>query len=162
VIAGARVVAVAGGAAALGFAHRRLKRFAWVKPLYLTGSWTAVTVGLPAAGVSVPLDLARLGFTLAIVASTVQANVVLSNLRDAEGIAGRVGARPARGVAGAFCAAALGLALLGPSELRALAALPLAMSVAVVAFRSGERFGAVAVDGALLVGGLGAYVLAPG
>ena len=160
VIAGARVVAVAGAVAAFGFAHRRLKRFVWAKPLYLTGSWTAVTVGLPATGANAALDLTRLGFVLAIVASTVQANVVLSNLRDAEGIAGRLGALRARGIAGAFCAAALLLALLGPSEARALAALPAVMAGAIAGFRPGERYGAVVVDGALLVGALGTLALA--
>ena len=157
VLAGARVFAVAGAVAAFGFAHRRLKHLAWAKPLYLTGSWTAVTVGLPAAAASAggaTLDLTRLAFTLAIVSGTVQANVILSNLRDAEGIAGRLGARRARSLAAAFCAGALALALLGPSSVRALAALPLAMACAVAAFRPGERYGAIAVDGALLVGGL--------
>jgi 4-hydroxybenzoate polyprenyltransferase len=158
-ISGARVVALAGAVAAFGLAHRRLKRFALAKPLYLTGSWAAAAVGLPAAGASTAFDLTRLGFALGIVASTVQANVVLSNLRDAEGIAGRLGARRARGIAAAFCAAAIALALLGPSELRALAALPLAMAAAVAAFRPGERYGAIAVDGALLVGAVGASAL---
>lgn len=163
VLAGARVIAVAGAVAAFGFAHRRLKQLAWAKPLYLTGSWTAVTVGLSAAAASASaaggsgsagLDLTRLALTLAIVSSTVQANVILSNLRDAEGIAGRLGARRARALAAAFCAGALALALLGPSTVRALAALPLAMACAVAAFRPGERYGAIAVDGALLVGGI--------
>ena len=160
VLAGARVIAVAGAVAAFGFAHRRLKRFVWVKPVYLTGSWTAVTVGMPAAAASAPsgsgngrLDLARLAFTLAIVSSSVQANVILSNLRDAEGIAGRLGAPRARGLAAAFCAGAIALALLGPSTVRALAALPLAMTCAVAAFRPGERYGSLVVDGALLLGG---------
>jgi hypothetical protein len=40
---------------------------------------------------------------------------------------------------------------------RALVALPLAMGAAVAAFRPGERYGALVVDGALLVGGLAAY-----
>ncbi len=161
VAAGARALAVAAGVAAFGLAHRRLKRFAWAKPLYLTGSWTAVAVGLPAAAASAraPLDLARLGFALAIVSATVQANVILSNLRDAEGIAGRLGALRARTLAAAFCAAALAFAAWAPPEARALAALPLAMSAAVATFRSGERYGALAVDGALLVGALAAAAL---
>ena len=165
VLAGARVFAVAGAVAVFGFAHRRLKHLAWAKPLYLTGSWTAVTVGLPAAAASAPtggsgttLDFALLAFTLAIVSSTVQANVILSNLRDAEGIAGRLGARRARGLAAAFCAGALALALLGPSTVHALAALPFAMACAVAAFRPGERYGAIVVDGALLGGGILASV----
>jgi hypothetical protein len=160
--AGARVVTVAAGVAAFGLAHRRLKRFLWAKPLYLTGSWTAVGVGLPAAAASAhaPLDLPRLAQVAAIVAATLQANVILSNLRDAEGIAGRLGAQRARPLAAAFCAGALGLAALGPWEARALAALPLAMGAAVAAFRSGERYGALVVDGALLLGAAAALLLA--
>jgi len=153
-LAGPRVVAVASAVAAFGLAHRRLKRFAWAKPLYLTTSWTAVSVGLPAAAASAhaSLDLTRLAHAALIVGATVQANVILSNLRDAEGIAGRLGASRARTLAAAFCAAALALALLGPSDVRALAALPLAMGAAVAGFRPGERYGAGVVDGALAVG----------
>ena len=162
VLAGARVIAIAGAIAAFGFAHRRLKRFAWAKPLYLTGSWTAVTVGLPAAAASagnssgvgaLPFDLARLALVTGILGATVQANVVLSNLRDSEGLAAHFGSRRARAVAAMFAALALALVLLGAPELRALAALPLAMVCAVAAFRPDERYGAVVVDGALLLGG---------
>jgi 4-hydroxybenzoate polyprenyltransferase len=154
VLAGARVVAVASAVAGFGLAHRRLKRFAWAKPLYLTGSWTAVSVGLPAAraGEAAPLDLALVARIALIVGATVQANVILSNLRDAEGIAGRLGARRARALATVVCAAAFALALIGSREVRALALLPLTMSAAVAAFRPGERYGAVVVDGALVVG----------
>jgi 4-hydroxybenzoate polyprenyltransferase len=161
VLAGARVLAIAAIVAAFGLAHRRLKRFAWAKPVYLTGAWTAVAVGLPAAAASerAPLDLARLGFALGIVSATVQANVVLSNLRDAEGIAGRLGTRRARALAAAFCAAALALAALGPSATPALLGLPIAMGAAVAAFRPSERYGAIVVDGALLVGAIAALAL---
>ncbi len=161
ILAGGRVAAVAGAVAAFGFAHRRLKRVAFAKPVYLTGSWTAVGVGLPvaAASANAPLDLTRVAFSVAIVSATVQANVILSNLRDSEGIAGRLGARRARVLAALFCAAALALALLGPSNLRALAALPLAMASATAAFRPGERYGAIVVDGALLAGALGALFI---
>jgi hypothetical protein len=157
--AGTRALALCGAVAALGFAHRRLKRLTFVKPFYLTGSWGAVCVGLPAvaAGESAGLDLSRLAVVLAIVCASVHANVILSNLRDAESIAGLIGARRARGAAAAFCAAAIALALFGPSAVRALVALPLAMGAAVAAFRPGERYGALVVDGALLVGGLAAY-----
>ncbi|HEU4430904.1 MAG TPA: hypothetical protein VFT98_19250 [Myxococcota bacterium] len=156
-LAGVRALAVAAAVAALGLAHRRLKRFVWAKPVYLTGSWTAVSVGLPAAAASdasasdAP-SLARLALVAAIVGGALQANVILSNLRDAEGLAAHFGARRARRVAGALCAGAFGLALIGAAEVRALAALPLAMGAAVAAFRPGERYGAWIADGALLAG----------
>ena len=162
-LAGARVVAVAGAVAALGFAHRRLKRFIWLKPFYVSGCWVAVVVGLPAAAASAngSLDLRRLSFAVAIVGASVHANVVLSNLRDSEGLAMRIGARRAHGAAVAFCGVAFALALLGPREMHALAALPLAMSAAVAGFRQGERYGGLVVDGALLVGGVASRLLGP-
>ncbi|HEY8120562.1 MAG TPA: hypothetical protein VII78_04540 [Myxococcota bacterium] len=152
-----RAVAVAGAVAALGFAHRRLKRFMWLKPFYLSSSWTAVCVGLPAVASAPPPGLARLSFVAGAVIGTVQANVILSNLRDAEGLAAHFGARRARRVAGLFLAGSLACALLGPAGTQPLAALPLAMAGAVAAFRPGERFGAWVVDGALLAGGLAAF-----
>jgi hypothetical protein len=160
-LAGARVVAIAGAVAALGFAHRRLKRLIWLKPFYLSGSWAAVVVGLPAAAASasVPLDLRRIGLAVAIVGACVHANVILSNLRDSEGLAARIGAPGARRIASALCFGGLATALLGPGELRGLAALPLAMSAAVAAFRPGERYGALVVDGALLAGAAAASLL---
>jgi 4-hydroxybenzoate polyprenyltransferase len=158
--AGWRVAFVAGIVAAFGLAHRRLKRLAWAKPVYLTGSWTAVGVGLPAAASGAgALQPAALAWVAGIVAASLQANVILSNLRDAEGIAGRLGAQGARRLAAAFCAGALAAALLAPAPVRALAALPLAMAAAVAGFRPGERYGALAVDGALLLGALAALAL---
>jgi hypothetical protein len=164
--AGTPVVAVAAAVAACGFAHRRLKRFAWAKPIYLTSAWTAVAVGMPAAaalGARTPETASVLAAALArvalIVGATVQANVVLSNLRDAEGIAGRVGERWARALAAGFVALALAAALLGPPAQRGLAALPAATALAIAAFRPGERYGALAVDGALLLGATLAWAL---
>lgn len=156
-LAGVRVAVGAGAVAAFGFAHRRLKRFAWAKPLYLTGSWTAVSVGLPAlARTGAPLDLGRLGVVALVVGACVQANVVLSNLRDAEGLAARFGAIRATRVAAACAGVGLAAALLGGQAIRPLFLLPVAVGAAVAGFRPEERYGALVVDGALLVGGAGA------
>ena len=159
--AGARAVGVAGGVAVFGFAHRRLKRWMWLKPFYLSGSWAAVCVGLPVAAASEShrLDPARIALVTAIVVACVHANVILSNLRDAEGLAARFGERRARSAAALLCAAAGALALIGPREVLPLVALPLAMGAAVGAFRPGERFGALAADGALLGGAIAAIAL---
>jgi 4-hydroxybenzoate polyprenyltransferase len=141
---------------ALGLAHRRLKRMAFVKPVYLTFAWTAVPVGLPAAE-----DPAarHLGAVALVVGASVLANVALSNLRDGEAIAGRLGTRRTLGLAGAILAGGLAVALLGPASVRPLAALPLAMGAAVLGFRPSERYGALVVDGALLGGALAALAL---
>jgi len=149
--AGRRVALVAALVAAFGFAHRRLKRWLVVKPLYLTGAWTAVAVALPAA--SDPAARHR-SWTAAVVAASVLANVALSNLRDAEGLAGRHGRAPTLAAVAAILAAGLAAALAGPPSLRPLAALPAAMGVAAVGFRPSERYGGFVVDGALLAGAL--------
>jgi len=86
----------------------------------------------------------------------VHANVILSNLRDAEGLAMRVGPRRAFAVAIGFLALAVTAALLGRAP--ALAALPTAMGAAVSGLRPGERYGALVVDGALLAGACVAYL----
>jgi 4-hydroxybenzoate polyprenyltransferase len=146
---GPRTLALGALVAALGFAHRRLKRFAAAKAVYLTFAWTAVPVGLPAAQNP---TFQHLGWVVAITASAVFANVALSNLRDQEALAGRFGTQRTLRVAGASLLAGLAAALLGPAATRPLAALPLAMGAAVLGFRPSERYGALVVDGALLVG----------
>ena len=142
---------LAAGVGALGLAHRRLKRFAAAKPLYLTFAWTAVPVGLPAAAVS-RRAARRLG--RGDRRRAVLANVVLSNLRDREALAGRLGAKRALPLAGGHPLGGLAAALSGPAAVRPLAALPLAMAAAVLGFRPTERYGALYVDGALLAGAL--------
>jgi hypothetical protein len=156
--AGPRVVAIAATVAGFGLAHRQLKQFAWAKPLYLTGSWTAVTVGMPAVAAD-GVELARVAWVAGVIALAVQANVVLSNLRDREGLAGRLPQKLALAIAGGFALFSLALVRLGPREIRPLAAIPLAMILAVAAYQPGERYGAIVVDGALIAGGLAALAL---
>lgn len=157
--AGARVAAVAALVAALGFAHRRLKGWLVVKPAYLTFAWTAVAVALPAAREP---GARHVGWTAAVVASAILANVALSNLRDAEGLAGRHGRARTLGAASAIVASGLAAALLGPPSVRPLAALPAAMGLAVAGFRPSERYGGLVVDGALLAGAALSLLLAGG
>ncbi len=148
---GPRPLALAALVGALGFAHRRLKRFAPVKPVYLTFAWTAVPVGIPAAANP---GAQHLGWVAGVVGATVLANVMLSNLRDQEGLAAHYGPKRTRRVAGAVLFAGLAAALLGPAAVRPLAALPAAMGAALLGFRPTERYGALFVDGALLAGAL--------
>jgi 4-hydroxybenzoate polyprenyltransferase len=157
-----RAVWLALGVGALGLLHRRLKRWFFAKPAYLTFAWTAVPVGLPAAHDPAAQHVA---FAAAVVGTSVLANAALSNLRDGEGVAGRIGRRRTLTVAGVVVALGLGAALLAPPPVRPLAALPVAMGAAVLGFRPSERYGALVVDGALLAGalaalGLGAFVVA--
>jgi hypothetical protein len=153
---GPRPLGLAALVGALGVAHRRLKRFAPAKPVYLTFAWTAVPVGLPAAA---DPPAAHVGWVAAVVGATVLPNVMLSNLRDGEALAGRLGARRTLAIAGAILLAGLAAALAAPAPVRPLAALPLAMGAAAAAFRPSERYGALAVDGALLLGALAALAV---
>jgi hypothetical protein len=143
------VTAVAAAVAAFGLAHRRLKQRWFAKPVYLVLSWTAVAVGLPLARVPGGQHALRVA---AVVALAVWANVILSNLKDREGAAARIGPRRARGVALAACALSAALALAGPASVVSLAAVPAAMAVAVLADRRGELAAALCIDGALAAG----------
>ncbi|HVP13992.1 MAG TPA: hypothetical protein VMS88_00530 [Terriglobales bacterium] len=148
--AGWRVVAVAGGVAALGLAHRRLKHRIAAKPIYLVLAWTGVAVALPLARDPGGRHAA---WAALVIALSVWANVILSNLKDAEGAAAYFGARRARRVAFAACAAGTALALAGPGGVPRLVPLPVAMALAVIGFRPSERYAAWFVDGALALGG---------
>ena len=141
--------------AVLGFAHRRLKGWLLVKPAYLTFAWTAVPIGLPAAQDSAASHVGPAAF---VVGATVLANVALSNLRDGEGLAARLGRQRTLALAAGILLAGLVAALVAPAPVRPLAALPIAMGIAVVGFRPTERYGAAVVDGALLVGALAALL----
>jgi hypothetical protein len=150
-VAGTHAVGVAAVVLALGLAHRRLKRRIWAKPLYLTLSWTAVTVGLPWTSDPGARHVALVAMVLTL---TILANVILSNLKDGEGAAARMGQLRARTLAASALAAALGLALAAHPPVCSLVWLPITMGLAVAAFRPGERYGGLVVDGALLVGAL--------
>ena len=140
--AGSRAIALLAPIAALGLLHRRLKRFAWWKPFYVSGAWTAVVVGLPA------LATERVGSTRGVGRRRSSRrrsppNVIASNLRDREAPAARFGARvPLRLARGARARRARGLALAAPMPARAsLAPIPLATLAALAAFRPTELYG---------------------
>lgn len=156
--AGPGVVALAAAVAALGLAHRRLKRVPFGKASYISLAWTAVVVGMPlatgapareAAPVALPLFLALF------------ANAIASSVRDVEGAARRLG--PLRALRISRCMAALGLAVcLVPGAAPAgLAPVPLLTWLALLGFQPGERFGLVVLDGALWLGALLAIPLLP-
>jgi 4-hydroxybenzoate polyprenyltransferase len=150
---GARAALALAPVAAAGLAHRRLKRFGLAKPIYIALGWIAVVVGLPAvhAGARTGVGWACLALGPAILA-----NAIASNLRDRET---RLEAR--RALALARGSAALGVcgAALAPPPARALAAVPALTLALLLCFRPTERFGLLAIDGALLVGALVACAL---
>jgi hypothetical protein len=143
-------------ALAAGLAHRRLKRFAFAKPFSLVGAWLLVVVGVPAC---MAPDPERIGWTTAVLGTAILANAIASNLRDPE--AGAARNDPARALAIARLLALLGVAAaaIAPAAVRSLAPVPAATLLALLLFRSTERYGLVAVDGALLGGALLAIAL---
>ena len=155
--AGPRVAALAALVAGLGLAHRRLKRRSVAKLAYVTLAWTAVSVGLPAVAEPAPRHV---GWIALLVASTVSANVWLSSVVDGGAQPGTRRGGGAAGIALALLLPGLLVGLLGPLALRALLAMPAAMALAAAGFRPTERYAALAVDGAVLVGAAIATALA--
>ena len=154
--AGGRAIAMLLPVLGLGLLHRRLKRFALGKPLYVTAAWVAVVVGLPAVTAAEPRHV---GWVVAIVFLTILANAIASNVRDGEAAIARLGSGTPIRLARALAAVAVVTTLFAPVPVRAFVVVPLATGVALSAFHPGERYGHIAVDGALWLGALGALPL---
>ena len=148
---GPRAIALLAPVLAAGLLHRRLKRFGWWKPVYVSAAWTAVVVGLPAALAVGPRHLPWIGV---IVGATVVANVIASNLRDGEALSARFGARVPLRAASGFAAFASLCGVAAPDAVRPLVLVPLFTLAALSKFRADEHYGLVVVDGALLLGAL--------
>jgi hypothetical protein len=142
-------------ALALGLLHRRIKHIPFGKSVYITVCWLAVVVGLP---VAIDAGVRDVGWVLAITASAVFANAVASNLRDIDVATAHFGSGPALGAARSCAMIGSALALVAPAAVRPLVAVPLATLLVLISFRRGERYGLVAVDGALLVGAMVAII----
>jgi hypothetical protein len=154
---------VCASALGLGLFHRRLKganpAFA---VLYITLAWVAVVVGIPAAAVAPGLGnpesvaLVKGGAIAAIaVAPSIAANLIASQLRGQPVVeTTRRRLRMAGIIALVGC-----LGPLADSASRPLIAIPLAVWASVMGFRNSERYGLLALDGALLLGALSAIAL---
>jgi len=146
-----RVSLLCAAVGAVGLLHRRLKTIAVAKTLYVSLAWTAACVGLPRLAVDTAPGAPWIA---AVLLTTITANLIASNLRDGENQILR--GRPGRvlWIARASALIALLTALAAPAPLGALAWIPLAELGALAAYRASERYGHLAVDGALLVGAL--------
>ncbi len=147
----AAVLCVAVGA--IGLLHRRLKGWASLKTLYVSAAWVAICAGLP--GIITGFD-ARVGWLASVLFLSFSANLIASNVRDAESHWLRERPESLLRLARGMAVLGIGVALLSPSELRCLVWIPLAESLALGFFRPSEHYGELAVDGALLVGALAA------
>lgn len=157
-----RVAMLAAAVLAVGLAHRRIKHVAGLKTTYVALAWTCVCVGVPALAEPVR-DVSRIAGVAGVLALSIAANVVLSNLRDGEGASARAPLPIALAFAGAMCAAAaLACSMRALALPPALAAVPIAEGLAVAGFatraarRQSELYGLVVADGALVAGGLAA------
>ena len=155
--------------------HRRIKRHPAVKAAYVTAAWVAVTVGLPALVALASSDpaggqfdrmdrmnRAETGFAMlvasvaAIYAAAIGANLVASNARDFQHLAGvRFAVWGARGLA----ASGVVMALAGPAATRQLVWIPLAQLAGILHSADGERDRLLRVDGLLLLGALAPLAL---
>lgn len=147
-------LALCGATGGIGLFHRRLKRFPALKSLYVSVAWTGICVGLPwlAAPTATTRDAVALS---AILFPTFWANLVASNLRDDEAA---LDPTPALGLARSALILALAATCLAPATLAPLAWVPTLELLALARFRPTEHYGHLAVDGALLAGGLAAVV----
>lgn len=155
---GPRTVVLAGVAGAIGLLHRRLKERILFKAGYITAVWLIVVVGLPALAATPAAT--TLMWICALIGPSLLANAIAFNVRDQEALVARLGRRRALAIAITWAAFPLLLACFAPRDQRPLAAIPLATLLALLGFRSDERYAHVVVDGALLVGAVAACGLA--
>jgi hypothetical protein len=141
-----------GAVLTMGLLHRRLKTERLCTLAYVTASWVAIVVWLPAlvagpAVRSVPLLGTTLGIALAIAA-----NAIASELRGMRFDAvAAIRLRRARFAALASCVLCLTL-----PGIQAIALIGATTWISVLFFRVDERYGLVTLDGALVLGGLAA------
>lgn len=154
---------------AIGLLHRRLKRDVRFKIAYVAVAWTAACVGLPwLADFGAPTNAsaapspAALAWSLLFIGAAVTANLIASNLRAGKSNATGRASEAALLAARRLVIAVLVVAGAAPAEVVPLAWIPAAEAISLCAFRETERFGHLAVDGALLLGALVALVFLGG
>lgn len=137
------------GIGVVGLFHRRIKKAAPIKTLYVSIAWILSCVGIPWIAAERPSTGVWLA---AIMLPILSANLIASNLRDNENQVLRSRPRLALRVAGVLVLLAWILVWLAPTRLAPIGWLAVSEGAALIAFRPGERYGLLAVDGALLIG----------
>lgn len=140
----------AGG---LGLLHRRLKHVPFLKGVYVAAAWVAVTVVLPALLMQPRPAPTAVGWAVAIVGLALLGNAIASSARDDEASAAVLGPRRALRVALACAVAGMLVGRLAPAPIRQLTPIATVTVVALLGFRSSERYGFL-LDGALTAGAL--------
>lgn len=154
--AGVEVTLLMAAVAGLAALHLPLKHLPGVKPTYIAVAWLAVVVGLPVVIGRVPPvralgELGPLGLALV-------ANVLACDAADREAEARRLGTAAVWHLARVVAAAGVLLGVLDRGALRPLSLIPAATLLALLPRRADPEYTALWVDGALLVGGVGAWL----
>jgi len=135
----------------VGLFHRRMKQSPALKAIYVSVCWVAACVGLP----WLASPDTRLGAWVAgLFLATLTANLIASNLRDDEVIQVSGGHRTILWAARGFSMLSIAVAFAGPAEILPLVWIPCCEGLVLFRFRPTERYGHLAVDGALLLGAL--------
>ncbi len=160
----ARNLALCLAVGSIGLLHRRLKQDLRFKIAYVAGAWTAACVGLPWLARRGAEDESGGAFAWSIlfVGAALAANLIASNLREAKRSAASWSPKTGIVVARAMAIASAAAAGMAPEAVAPLGWIPAAEAVSLCFFRPSERFGHLAVDGALLLGALIAIVRASG
>lgn len=149
---GPGVAVLLAPAAALGLAHRRLKRVPYAKGPYIAAAWLLVVVGLPWQRNAPFAEASDIAWISASFFCAILANAMASSARDDEAAAARFGRRRVlRWARGLAAVATLGM-LLAPEPPRNVLPIPGLTWLALLKFRDDERYGLLILDGALLVG----------
>ncbi len=140
----------------LGFAHRRIKRFAYFKELYLSAAWLVGILGLPASYATGAHHLAQCAWVLG---PALLANDMAASIRDSEGISKKIGCAPALQLSRLIALVGVGVGFFAAESVQPLTAVPGLTALALFNYRPGEAYGFLAVDGALFAGALIALAL---
>jgi len=157
--AGARSSLVLVPILGLGLLHRRIKHLTFAKAAYIAGAWVAVVVGVP---VAIDRGADHVSWSAWVVGLAIFANAIASNVRDKEVAAARFGTRASLRAARLVSTVGVAVGLLAPAEIRPLAAVPFLTLCVLLPFRPTERYGLVAVDGALVAGAMASIAFALG
>lgn len=135
----------------VGVGHPYLKRFLFFKEAYITLTWVSVVVFLPAFSSVKP---AHLGWVLTVIGLPIFANIIASNIRDAEAGVSLLSREFTLYFTRLLAIVGIICGVLGPEVVFSLTAVPLATLLSLIWFRDDERYGLLFIDGSLLVGGL--------
>lgn len=156
VLAPAAVFGLCAALGAVGLSHRRLKQSVPWKIGYVATAWTVACVGIPWLWSAVRPAAEPSIWAATLVGSSLVSNLIASNLREGKAERWHSLGRPEVAITAArFALVGSVLAVVAaPDSVTPLAWIPAGEALALAFFRPTERYGHLAVDGALLVGAI--------